>query len=225
MDDPSLDRATHQQALAGLRRVNWWSRTDSVIWNALKTVQPKSIGEPLRILDVGSGGGDLLCRLAGRFAGHGIPAVFTGWDISLDAVQYATEQARLAAVNNVSFEVHDCLNETFPEQKFDVVMCSLFLHHLDEHHAVSLLNGMKLAASQLVLVDDLVRSKLGYWLAWAGCRVLTRCHIVHIDGPLSVEGAFTTSEALKIADYAGLAPCRITRHWPQRFLLQWSRSN
>lgn len=103
-------------------------------------------------------------------------------------------------------------------------MCSLFLHHLDEHDAIALLSKMQFAAQQRVIVDDLLRSSFGYWLAWAGCRILTRCHVVHTDGPLSVQGAFTVPEVLRMADSAGLSSCRISGHWPQRFLLQWSRT-
>jgi hypothetical protein len=100
-------------------------------------------------------------------------------------------------------------------------MCSLFLHHLNADQAHVLLGRMKTAAKKLVLVDDLRRTRLGYWLAWLGCRILTRCHVVHIDGPMSVEGAFTTAEATDIAVKAGLKNPTMQHHWPQRFLLSW----
>jgi len=80
---------------------------------------------------------------------------------------------------------------------------------------------MAAAAQILVLVDDLVRSRWGYLLAWTGCHVLSGSRIVHVDGPISVAAAFTPSEALFLAERAGLQGASLTRHWPQRFLLTW----
>jgi thiazole synthase ThiGH ThiG subunit len=71
-------------------------------------------------------------------------------------------------------------------------------------------------------VNDLVRGPVGYLLAWSACRVLSRSAVVHHDGPVSVAGAFTLAEAGRLADNAGLSGVRLTRHWPQRFLLSWS---
>ncbi|MCA9021331.1 MAG: hypothetical protein KDA74_14375, partial [Planctomycetaceae bacterium] len=60
-------------------------------------------------------------------------------------------------------------------------------------------------------------------LAWTACRLLTRSPVVHTDGPLSVAGAFTVNEIKELAGQAGLDGFQITRHWPQRWLLKWSR--
>ena len=85
-----------------------------------------------------------------------------------------------------------------------------------------MLRRMAAAAQCLVLVDDLVRSRWGYLLALAGSHVLSTSRIVHFDGPTSVAAAFTPSEALSLAERAGLQGTSLTRHWPQRYLLTWS---
>ena len=43
-------------------------------------------------------------------------------------------------------------------------------------------------ARRRVLVSDLRRSRLGWWLAWVGTRILTMSPMVHFDGPVSVDG-------------------------------------
>jgi hypothetical protein len=116
----------------------------------------------------------------------------------------------------------DALGDPLPAD-FDVLSCSLFLHHLAEDDAVGLLRRMAQAARRMVLVNDLIRSPLGYVLAWCGCRLLSRSPVVHFDGPASVAAAFTLGEARALADRAGLAGAVLTRHWPERFLLTWSR--
>jgi len=218
MDDPQLDATVHRQALNGLRRVNWWSRMDAVLWKAISVLKPRAAG-PLRILDIASGGGDSAIRLAKRFQRSGEHVRICGWDISPEAVKFATEQAQSAGLQNVTFAVRDAIHGQASGESFDVVMCTLFLHHLDPDDAIQLLRRMHSLATQQVLVDDLRRTRLGYWLAWAGCRILTRCHVVHVDGPLSVGGAFTPEEAQQLAQQAGLKTATIQNHWPQRFLL------
>lgn len=222
MDDPTLDQSSHHQALIGLRRINWWSRTDAAVWNILKKIAQQSpAGVPTTVLDIASGGGDLAIRLAKIARQENIPIQIHGCDISPTAIAHATQQTQAAGLSNVSFHQCNALEESLPRPSYDVVMCSLFLHHLNADQAHVLLGRMKTAAKKLVLVDDLRRTRFGYWLAWLGCRILTRCYIVHIDGPMSVEGAFTTAEATDIAVKAGLKNPTMQHHWPQRFLLSW----
>ena len=116
----------------------------------------------------------------------------------------------------------DALSDPIPEG-YDVLTCSLFLHHLDEDEAVLLLGRMAAAANRLILVDDLARSRSGSWLAWLVCRALSRSRVVQYDGPASAAAAFTPAEALALASQAGLEGATIRRHWPSRFLLSWGR--
>jgi len=73
-----------------------------------------------------------------------------------------------------------------------------------------------------VIVDDLIRSRLGYALAWAGTRLLSRSWVVHTDGPLSVRAAFTPEELLRLAERASLSGAALQRFWPERQRLIWS---
>jgi hypothetical protein len=75
----------------------------------------------------------------------------------------------------------------------------------------------------LVLVDDLNRSWAGLALASAATRLLTTSAVVHTDGPRSVRAAFTPSEALGLAEQAGLTGATVRRHWPCRWQLVWRR--
>jgi 2-polyprenyl-3-methyl-5-hydroxy-6-metoxy-1,4-benzoquinol methylase len=122
----------------------------------------------------------------------------------------------------LEFLQHDCLRDELP-QGFDVVICTLLLHHLEWDEAIQLLSKMRTSARKAVLVDDLLRSIAGYTLAWVGTRALTRSRIVHVDGPRSVRAAFRLTELHELADAAGLTPARFVPHWPFRCLLHWSR--
>ena len=159
-----------------------------------------------------------LSRWAAR---QGLDVRIDGCDKSPQAIEFATREAAARGVQS-RFFVHDALSQPLPKDYYNIIMCSLFLHHLDKADAIGLLKRMAEATRQLVLVDDLIRSRLGYALAYFGCRLLSGSHVVHVDGPISVAAAFTAHEALALASQAGLQNAALVPHWPQRFLLSWS---
>ncbi|SRR5579885_2481019 len=221
MDQPRLDPAAHVLALRGLVRINFWSHSAGILWPPLAALAHRLAPRPLRILDLASGGGDVAIRLWRKARRAGLDFQFQGLDVSSVAV----EHARATAVQqhaDVSFQVGDVLQGTLPAG-FDAVICSLFLHHLDNDQAVDLLRRMAAAAGRLVLVNDLARSWIGLTLAHVGTRLLSRSPVVHYDGPRSVEGAFTPEEALALAKQAELTGATVARRWPCRFLLAWER--
>jgi 2-polyprenyl-3-methyl-5-hydroxy-6-metoxy-1,4-benzoquinol methylase len=221
MDDPTLDAAAHHAALGGLRRVNRISRSQRLLWQVLSRMAHDR-RRPLRVLDVATGGGDVVVQLARLAQRRGLPIEFHACDLSQRALEFARQHATSRGVDTIRFFTLDALTSSLPDD-FDVMMSTLFLHHLSTEQAALLLERMARATRKAVLIDDLRRTRLGYLLAQAGCRLLTRSHVVHTDGPLSVRAAFTDTEVLQLAERAGLAGARLTRHWPQRFLLEWSR--
>lgn len=221
MDQPGLAPSEHQHALHGLARINWISRSDAILWPAIAQLAREQTGRTLRVLDIATGGGDVPICLAQRVRRQGFPIEFAGIDVSPTAIAHARAAAERAGVS-VRFDCLDVLRDMLPGD-FDVLTSSLFLHHLEVGEAVDLLRRMKDSARAMVLVNDLIRSRAGYWLAWLGTRLLTRSPIVHVDGPRSVEAAFSIAEAHALANDAGLVGAAIGWRWPFRFLLQWRR--
>lgn len=226
MDEPQLNAELHTAALAGLRRIHWFSGTVGALWGAVRRVVDGSRaadGKVFRILDLGSGGGDLAVAIAERCRASGVAAVVHGCDISGTAVAGAQKLAQARGLSGVEFFRRDVLADAWPEPQYDVVMNSLFLHHLSAEDALRLLRRMR-ESGGLVVVDDLLRTWAGYWLAWLGCRLLSRSPVVHFDGPVSVEAAFSKAEILGLAERAGLQGASFRRHWPERYLLTWQAS-
>lgn len=222
MDQPDLPPPLHRQALGGLARINRWSRSASILWKPIRQLARRHGLRSLSLLDLGSGAGDVtleLWRLARR---AGIELRATGCDKSPLAVEQATERALEAGAAEVDFQCLDVLAEPLPGPR-DIVVCSLFLHHQTDQQAEQLLANMAGAAQSLVLVNDLLRSRLGYRLAKVATHLLSRSPVVHVDGPRSVAAAFTLEEARLLAERAGLHGCTVSRRWPCRFLLAWSK--
>lgn len=221
MDQPDLAPERHFQALRGLERINRWSGSARLLWRPILAHARKSLARPLRLLDVATGGGDVPVRLWHKARHAGLELAIAGCDRSPYAVAYARRHAASSQAD-VHFFAWDVIHEGIPGE-YDIVTSSLFLHHLTADQAALLLQTMAHAAQHLVLISDLVRSGAGYVLAYLGTRLLSRSDVVHIDGPRSVEGAFTVEELLALACRAGLAGARVSRRWPCRMLLQWER--
>jgi SAM-dependent methyltransferase len=222
MDQSDLSPARHIQALQGLARINFLSASAGILWPELARLARSMAPRVPRILDVATGGGDVPLRLGRRARRAGLRFEIEGCDISPVAVEYARNQAARAGVP-VRFFEQDALAGP-PLGDYDAVTCSLFLHHLDEGSAVTLLRRMADATSRLVLVNDLQRSRTGLLLAHVAGHLLTTSDVVHVDGPRSVEAAFTLAEARVLAQRAGLAGARVRWRWPFRWLLLWRRN-
>ena len=82
---------------------------------------------------------------------------------------------------------------------------------------------MAAAAGQLVLVNDLVRSRVNLTLVALAARLLTTSRVVWTDASLSVRAAFTVHELRKLAIAAGLNYTTINRRFPCRMILQWNK--
>jgi 2-polyprenyl-3-methyl-5-hydroxy-6-metoxy-1,4-benzoquinol methylase len=173
------------------------------------------------VLDVASGGGDVLLALHRLARRGGLDMRLAGCDVQPRAVEHARRRAEQAGAD-VQFFLLDALRQPLPGG-YDVIMCSLFLHHLDEDEAVHLLGAMKSAAGRMVLVNDLERGMFAYAGIWLATRILTRSDVVAVDGPLSVRAAWRPDEALELAGRAGLDGATVRRRFPCRWVLTWER--
>ena len=164
----------------------------------------------IRVVDVACGGGDVAIAVKRRAARAGLKVEVIGCDVSGTALKLARDAAERAGVT-VSFELIDAVAGPLPPG--EVVMSSLFLHHLTDDTAATVLGRMRDAATAeglagTVVVNDLRRSRAGYGAAVVGTRLLSRSPVVHIDGPRSVRAAFTVGELRALAERAGLPGAR-----------------
>lgn len=242
MDDARLEPGMHRAALRGLDRVGAVSFTERQVWHAIRSrlsaghnsmdyqaaprqsrgLHDGTNSEQLEILDLACGSGALALGLARRAQHAGIAVCVEGCDVSPLAVEVARERSAAEDID-ATFYGLDVIGDELPRQ-YDIVVTSLFLHHLDDAQSVAVLRKMAAAARIGIVVSDLLRTRLGYTYAWLGTRVLSRSPIVYVDGPRSVKRAFSLAEARRLADEAGLLGANVKRTWPQRFLLTWWRS-
>ncbi|MDX1494528.1 MAG: methyltransferase domain-containing protein [Longimicrobiales bacterium] len=240
MDDPELDAGRHRRALQALARINRISLTGWRLWQEVRDLHHRH-GEPLRVLAVACGGGDVVVWVAARVGRAGMGVQVDGCDVSPRALDDARKRwegampSQAGALQGADaseavgpttcgprfFRV-DALRHPLPEG-YDLVTSSLFLHHLERGEAVALLRRMADACRRRLLVQDLRRTRLGYVLAWLGLHTLTRSDVARTDGLRSVEAAFTRDEVVELCHEAGLTGAVVSSGWPQRWIVRWDR--
>jgi hypothetical protein len=152
------------------------------------------------VLDVGAASGDM-----GRVIQKRYPfARVTSLDYKADHLTRAADP-RVAA---------DAFQMPFGASKFDIVHCSLFLHHFDDRAVVELLRGFGRIAARHVVVSDLERNIFAYYFLPATRWLFGWDPITLHDGPISVEAAFKAGELRDLGVRAGLRDVSVTVHRP-----------
>lgn len=219
MDGIDLERDRHVRALDALARVNRVSLASSRVWSEVLRLSRDGV-QPIRVLDVACGGGDVLHDVARRARRHGVDVELHGCDVSTLALARASERGpRGAALRFFELDVH---RDPLPGG-YHLLCSSLFLHHLSPEFALTLLQAMARVTERALLVQDLRRTRLGYVFAWLGLLALTRSDVARADGLVSVRAAFTLEEARALCGAAGLDDAEVRACWPQRFVLRWRR--
>jgi|SRR5579862_236076 len=221
MDDPALEKSEHIRALKGLETLNKFSRSSRLIWNQLRHLVDAKSAKPLRVLDIATGAGDVPIGLMKLAASAGAVLEVEACDFSARALEFARERASAAKVA-VRFFEWNAVAQGVPGG-YDAIVSSLFLHHLKTSDAANLLREMGRRARRMVVINDLVRSRTNYALAFAATRLLSRSRVVHEDGPQSIAAAFTVPEMKAMARDAELDGFEIKRRFPCRFVLSWKR--
>lgn len=194
--DPALLAAN----LADIRRVNRWL---GGTWLTLRALNRLAMdlrpGDDLAILDVGTGSADIPEAMMAWAVRRGLRPRVLATDVSESIL-------RLASRSTVEMAVADGRYLPFGDSSFDLVTCSLLLHHLDPGGAVELLREMWRVARRGIIVNDLVRNRLAFLGTWLVCRLLSQNPLTRHDGPLSVRRSYTRDEILCLAGRAGVGP-------------------
>jgi 2-polyprenyl-3-methyl-5-hydroxy-6-metoxy-1,4-benzoquinol methylase len=156
--------------------------------------------QPLRVLDLGTGAGDIPRALVQRARAMGCPLVVTAVERQQPTLQIAEKFSH--GFPEIRYVRADFLN--FAEGSlYDVVLCNLVLHHLEESDAIRLLRRCRELTRGAALVTDLRRSRLAQAGIFAVTGLIYRDAMTKHDARLSAERAFSFPELRKLAIAAG----------------------
>jgi ubiquinone/menaquinone biosynthesis C-methylase UbiE len=215
--DELLDRGGHDPALlaanlADIRRVNRLAGGTRVILRCLPALlEAIPAGERVSLLDLGTGSADVPVAVADWLRRRGQACRIVASDLSDEVLAVAV--ANVGDRPEIELARLDALATGLPDGAFDVVLCSLMLHHLDPPEGVRLLREMARVGRVGFVLNDVARGWAGYAVAWAASRVATRNPMTRHDMPLSVERAYTPDELRSMLAAAGvLGRTRVSTH-------------
>jgi trans-aconitate methyltransferase len=158
-------------------------------------------GERLHIVDVGSGAGDMLRRIERWAQKRKIAVRLTGVDLNPYAAQAAREFGEMdSAVEWVTSDAYAYR----PAAKIDLVISSLFTHHLADPEVVEFLRWMELVAERGWFVNDLHRGRVPYYAFTLLANAMRWHRFVRHDGPVSVRRSFSVDDWQRYVCGAGL---------------------
>jgi SAM-dependent methyltransferase len=202
MDGP-CSRDELRACLTDLAKTNRWTFAYRPVlrWLDTYTSMLRARAKPLHILDVACGYGDGLRRIDEWARAQRIAVELTGLNLNPDTIAIAAE-ASLA-----SSRIHWVCANIFayePRQPVDLVVSSLFTHHLAEDDIVRFLQWMERHARLGWFINDLSRSAIPYYFFRAFSK-LARLHcFVQHDGPVSIARSFVRDDWQRMCVAAGL---------------------
>ena len=198
--------------LLNLRRLNRYFGSHSLIRAFLRRwLKP---GCRYAILDIATGGGDIpRCIVEWCRQSRGIEA-------SIDALDFHPATLALAKAwsenhPEIRFFQADILTWE-SEKRYDLVLCSLALHHFSEKGAIRVMEQCRRFSKGPVLVADLERNRLNSFLVWLVTATFFRHPLTAHDARLSAKRAFSYSELGELALQADWSQARQRRFPPAR---------
>lgn len=212
MDAQDVDYETFRDCLRDLAKVNLVSLGYRPTLAFLETLRQQGrlpTGRPVEILDAGSGYGDLL-RAVDRWASRkGIAVRLTGVDLNPWSARAAKAATR--ADRPIRWETGDILNYA---GSGDVIVSSLFAHHLNDAQVVRFLRWMEDRAFVGWFVNDLHRHALPYATFGPLAAVAGWHRFVRHDGPVSFARAFVPADWQGLLREAGVPSGHVSiRRW------------
>src|SRR5215210_3722695 len=211
-----LDRAGHDpgELAANLQDIRTVNRLAGGVATVLRHL-PELLSQiprehPVEILDLATGCGDIPLSLVAWANHQSRPLHLTVTDRSPEIL--AEARRTLAGVPGVTFAVCDARAVPMPDDSFDVVLCSLSLHHFAPGEAVQVLREMDRLSRTGFILNDIRRCFAGYVAAWGASRVATRNRLTRHDMPLSVLRAYTADELRALLRQADILDATVTTH-------------
>lgn len=205
-----------QQNMKELDRINTLLGGHDITITGLKYVLDyDNTRIPVRICEIGCGGGDNLrvirdwCRL------YHIEVELMGVDINPHCIAYAQSRKEN---KGIEFVCSDYLHTTFQQQPH-IIFSSLFGHHLDKQQFVQMLQWCNTHALLGHFINDLQRHYFAYHSIKLLTSAFSNSYLVKNDAPLSVLRGFSKEELENMFVEAGITHYEIQWKWAFRWLI------
>jgi 2-polyprenyl-3-methyl-5-hydroxy-6-metoxy-1,4-benzoquinol methylase len=217
MDNFAMEGEVLRDALDKIAYINRLLGGNRVTLQGVKSLINNVPYRKIRIMDVGCGNGDMLRALANYARKANYTFELYGIDANNYTIQYA--QHLSIAYPNISYRCADIFNEILREDQYDIILCTLTLHHFKNEEILKLLTGFANNSRLGFVINDLHRSALAYYLFKFLCFVFRLNDMSREDGLISILRGFKRQDFLLFSKQLHFN--NFILKWKWAFRYQW----
>jgi 2-polyprenyl-3-methyl-5-hydroxy-6-metoxy-1,4-benzoquinol methylase len=198
MDRPQPVSSELEKDLRNIRQLNRFFGSHRLVLHFLRRwIKP---GDHVRIVDLATGSGDIPRLIVDRTRKIGAKVEIAALDQQSATIEIARKLS--ADYPEISFVEANIL-EWRPAGPYDIVLCSLALHHFSDVDAMRLLRRCRELSQKFVVVSDLRRGLLATIGVYLLTALIFREPMTRHDGRVSAARAFSFAELDDLAARAG----------------------
>ena len=165
---------------------------------------------------MGCGEGSMLREVAHFFRNEKIKVRLIGMDLNEQAIAMGRERSK--SYPEISFMQQDILQLTEEDLTCDILLCTLTMHHFRCEQIPQFLEQFVKLSTIGVVINDLQRSRLAYYLFKGFSAIFIRTKIAKHDGLISVRSGFTKKELIAFSKKLPQVKHSIRWKWAFRYV-------
>ncbi|PTX43082.1 hypothetical protein C8P64_1608 [Christiangramia gaetbulicola] len=218
MDDFDLQGEELGKTLNDLDNINAWLGGNQITINGIKKLLEGTTEQStIKIADIGCGNGAMLRKLAKWGKRNKYNLELTGIDANTHAIKLGEDLS--SDYSEIGFKVLNIFSDDFKAMEFDIILCTLTLHHFKDEQIIDLLRQLYDQSNLGIVINDLHRSSAAYILFKAFCAVFVNNEIARKDGLVSILRGFKKEDIIKYKDQ--LPGEKHFINWKWAFRYQW----
>jgi 2-polyprenyl-3-methyl-5-hydroxy-6-metoxy-1,4-benzoquinol methylase len=218
MDDFALEGEILRDALDKIAKINQLLGGNKLTLQGVQSLMNKvSPNKEVTIVDIGCGNGDMLRALADYASNNNLNFKLIGIDANQFTINHAKELSK--QYQNITYQCEDIFDDKFKDLKYDIVLCTLTLHHFKDAEIIKLVSVFNENASIGIVINDLQRSAIAYRLFQVLCFVFRLNKMSKEDGLVSILRGFKKDELEDFSNRLGFK--NYTIEWKWAFRYQW----
>jgi hypothetical protein len=218
MDDFELQGIELEKTLEDLDNINKWLGGNKITIQGIKKLlkgQPRS--NIIHIADIGCGNGAILREIAKWGRAKNYRFQLTGIDANPHTIEIAEKLS--AYYPEIQYSTLNIFSDDYKNRVFNIVLCTLTLHHFKDPEISGILNSFYRQAKTGIVINDLHRSKIAYFLFQAFCSVFINNEIARKDGLTSILRGFKKRDLQRLVTIIPEKNQQIRWKWAFRY--QW----
>ena len=218
MDDFAMEGEILRDALDKIAKINQLLGGNLLTLRGVQElIQKIPKATKITIVDVGCGNGDMLRTLAEFGLKNAINFQLIGIDANNCTINHAQNLSN--NYSNISYRCEDIFDKSFVALKYDIVLCTLTLHHFKEDEIIELMSVFNTNSRVGIVINDLHRSAISYRLFQALCFVFRLNSMSRKDGLVSILRGFKKEDLVRFSKKLNLIHYKIQWKWAFRY--QW----